>query len=251
MIELKNLRAGYRGEEIVRGVSVAFEPGRVTVLCGPNGCGKSTLLKAALGMVERSGGEVYLDGDELATLTRRETARRAAYMPQDRGVPSISVRRMALHGRFPYLGYPRRYSKADYAAAERALARADALELAGRMLPELSGGQRQRAFLAMALAQETGTLLMDEPTAFLDVGHQLAVMDTARSLAREGRAVVLVLHDLGLALKRADTLAVMDAGRLAALGEPDEVFNSGALGRVFGVELRRTHTEDGWQYYYV
>ena len=251
MIELKNLRAGYRGEEIVRGVSVAFEPGRVTVLCGPNGCGKSTLLKAALGMVERSGGEVYLDGDELATLTRRETARRAAYMPQDRGVPSISVRRMALHGRFPYLGYPRRYSKADYDAAERALARADALELAGRMLPELSGGQRQRAFLAMALAQETGTLLMDEPTAFLDVGHQLAVMDTARSLAREGRAVVLVLHDLGLALKRADTLAVMDAGRLAALGEPDEVFNSGALGRVFGVELRRTHTEDGWQYYYV
>ena len=251
MIELRSLRAGYRSGEVVRGVSLSFEPGRVTVLCGPNGCGKSTLLKAALGMAERSGGEVYIDGGELGTLSRGEIARRAAYMPQDRAVPSISVRRMALHGRFPYLGWPRRYSKMDYAAAERALELAGALDIADAPLPELSGGQRQRAYLAMALAQGTANVLMDEPTAFLDIAHQLAVMDTARRLADEGRAVVLVLHDLCLALRRADALALMDEGRLIALGAPDEVFKSGALDRVFGVSIRRAATDEGWQYYYV
>ena len=251
MIELRSLRAGYRSGEVVMGVSLRFEPGRVTVLCGPNGCGKSTLLKAALGMAERSGGEVYIDGDELSTLTRREVAQRAAYMPQERPVPSISVRRMALHGRFPYLGWPRRYTREDYAAAERALARADAAELADKPLPELSGGERQRAYLAMALSQETASVLMDEPTAFLDAAHQLAVMDTAASLAREGRAVVLVLHDLCLALRRADSIAVMDSGAVTAWGGADDVFASGALERAFKVKIRRVMTPDGWQYYYV
>ena len=230
MIELKGLRAGYHGAEILRGIDLTFAPGKVTVICGPNGCGKSTLLKAALGMIPTTGGEVYIDGDELSTLTRREIAQRAAYMPQDHGVPSITVRRMALHGRFPYLSYPRRYAKTDYEAAERALERADALSIADKSLPELSGGQRQRAYLAMALAQETTSVLMDEPTAFLDIPHQLAVMDTARSLAEEGRAVVLVLHDLTLALKRADAVAVMRSGELLGFGSGEELRNKYGYG---------------------
>lgn len=250
MIELRSLSAGYRGADAVRGVSLKFPPGRVTVLCGPNGCGKSTLIKAALGMIPRSGGEAYIDGDEVSTLSRREIARRAAYMPQERGAPSISVRRMALHGRFPYLGCPRRYTRADYAAAERALERADALDIADRLLTELSGGQRQRAFLAMALAQDTASVLMDEPTAFLDAGRQLAVMDTAAALAREGRAVALVLHDLCLALRRADSIALMDSGELVICATPDEAYASGALERVFGVRIGRVMTGTGWQYYY-
>ena len=131
-----------------------------------------------------------------------------------------------------------------------ALERADASELAARPVPELSGGQRQRAYLAMALAQDTGTIMMDEPTAFLDIGHQLAVMDTARALAGEGRAVVLVLHDLCLAMKRADRLAVLADGGLAALGAPEDIFASGVVDRVFGVRLRRVETESGWQYYF-
>ena len=250
MIELKNLRAGYHGEEVLHGVSLSFEPGEITVLCGPNGCGKSTLLKAALGMLPRSGGEVYIDGDELGSLTRREIARRAAYMPQDRLAPSISVRRMTLHGRFPYLGWPRRYTQADYAAAERALERADALDIASRSLTELSGGQRQRAYLAMTLAQETSSVLMDEPTAFMDIAHQLALMDTARALALEGRAVALVLHDLCLALKCADKLALLREGELVSFGTGEEVFSSGELDRTMGVHVRRVMTPDGWQYYY-
>ena len=118
-------------------------------------------------------------------------------------------------------------------------------------MTELSGGQRQRAYLAMALAQETGSVLMDEPTAFLDIGHQLAVMDTARTLAAGGRAAVLVLHDLCLALRCADELAVMCSGAVICSGTADEVYASGALKEAFGVDVRRVMTPDGWQYYYV
>ena len=153
MIETKDLRAGYGGREVLHGVSLAFPPGRVTAIAGPNGCGKSTLLRAVLGMVQHMGGQVLFDGVPAEALSSRDIAQRAAYMPQDRPVPSISVRRMALHGRFPYLSYPRRYRREDHEAVEAALRRADALELAERPMPELSGGQRQRAYLAMALAQ--------------------------------------------------------------------------------------------------
>ena len=250
MIEIRKLAAGYNGRAVFTDVTLDFVPGEVLVLAGPNGCGKSTLLKAVAGIEPVMAGEILFDSVPMGRLTPRETAQKAAYMPQERGVPSISVRRMALHGRFPYLSYPRRYREEDYAIVDAALERADATELAARPVPELSGGQRQRAYLAMALAQDTGTIMMDEPTAFLDIGHQLAVMDTARALAGEGRAVVLVLHDLCLAMKRADRLAVLADGGLAALGAPEDIFASGVVDRVFGVRLRRVETESGWQYYF-
>lgn len=250
MIEIRKLAAGYNGRAVFTDVTLDFVPGEVLVLAGPNGCGKSTLLKAVAGIEPVMAGEILFDSVPMGRLTPRETAQKAAYMPQERGVPSISVRRMALHGRFPYLSYPRRYREEDYAIVDAALERADASELAARPVPELSGGQRQRAYLAMALAQDTGTIMMDEPTAFLDIGHQLAVMDTARALAGDGRAVVLVLHDLCLAMKRADRLAVLADGGLAALGAPEDIFASGVVDRVFGVRLRRVETESGWQYYF-
>lgn len=250
MIELKELRAGYGTFEVLHGINIAFPPGQVTAIAGPNGCGKSTLLRAVLGMAQRMGGQVLFDGRPVEKLSAREIAQRAAYMPQDRPVPSISVRRMALHGRFPYLSYPRHYRREDYDIVDAALRRADALELADRPLPELSGGQRQRAYLAMVLAQGAGTVFMDEPTAFLDIRHQFGVMDTARSLAGDGRAVAIVTHDLALALRQADRLAIMQDGRLRMLGSPDEVFESGAVDEVFGVRLRRVDTPDGPQYYF-
>ena len=244
------LCAGYGAKKIIDGISGEIENGRITALIGPNGGGKSTLLRAVLGMAQRMGGQVLFDGRPVEELSAREIAQRAAYMPQDRPVPSISVRRMALHGRFPYLSYPRHYRREDYDIVDAALRRADALELADRPLPELSGGQRQRAYLAMVLAQGAGTVFMDEPTAFLDIRHQFGVMDTARSLAGDGRAVAIVTHDLALALRQADRLAIMQDGRLRMLGSPDEVFESGAVDEVFGVRLRRVDTPDGPQYYF-
>jgi len=222
----------------------------VLVLAGPNGCGKSTLLRAAAGLLPVSGGEILLDGAPLANCTPKERALRVAYLPQSRPVPSITVRRMVLHGRFPHLGYPRRCRREDYEAADRALGWVDGASLADRFLPELSGGQRQKAYLAMALAQDTQTILMDEPTAYLDVHHQLEVMALARRLAAEGRAVVLVLHDLCLALQSAHYLAVLEEGRLVQVGPPEAVFDEGTLDRVMGVTLGRTETPNGWRYYY-
>lgn len=250
MIELKNLCAGYGGRDVVHGVSLSFPPGRVAALLGPNGCGKSTILRTVLGLSPKSGGEVLMDGVPLEALSPRERALKAAYLAQSRTVPNITARKMVLHGRFPHLSYPRRYRKEDDEAVDRALDWADARDIAHRPMGELSGGQRQKIYLAMALAQDAPAILMDEPTAFLDVGHQLEVMAVARRLAQEGRAVVMVLHDLPLALRGADDAALLSGGKLVIRGTTEEVYASGHLDRVFGVALRRMETDGGWQYYY-
>lgn len=251
MIELKNLCAGYPGHEVLHGISLAFRPGEVLVLIGPNGCGKSTLLKTANGLLPRSGGQIMLDGMPLESYKPKQIAQRVAYLPQSRTVPDITARRMVLHGRFPYLSYPRRYRQEDYAAVDRALVWADASDLADIPVPQLSGGQRQKVYLAMALAQETQTILMDEPTTYLDVSHQLEVMAVARRLARDGRAVVLVLHDLCMALQCADAIAVLSQGRVIKAGTPEQIYSSRVLEKVMGIILRRVETENGWRYYYL
>lgn len=250
MIELTNLRAGYPGRTVLEDVTLSFPPGQVLALVGPNGSGKSTLLRTALGLIPKLGGEIRVDGDKLEDLSPRQLAQRAAYLAQSRPVPNITAGRMVLHGRFPYLSYPRRYRPEDHAIAQKALEQADALDLAQRSMPQLSGGQRQKVYLAMALAQDTGTVLLDEPTTYLDVGHQQEVMATARLLASEGKAVVAVLHDLCLAMRFAHRLAVLDGGRLQGVGTPEELYQSGILDQVFSITLRRVETEDGWRYYY-
>lgn len=250
MVELKHVCAAFSEREVLHDLSLTFQRGEVTVLLGPNGCGKSTLLRTVLGFVDRTGGEILLDGCPIEDFSPRKMARQIAYLPQSRPVPNITARRMVLHGRFPYLGYPRRYRKEDHAAVTGAMEKADAADLADRALPQLSGGERQRVYLAMALAQSTEAILMDEPTTYLDVRHQLEVMDLARRLAGEGKAVVLVLHDLCLALRCADKVAVLHNGRLQAFGTPEAVYDSGVLQRVFDVTVHRAWTGKGWRYYY-
>ena len=251
MIECVHLSAGYGRRAVLEDISLGFAPGQVTVLLGPNGCGKTTLLKTALGLLPPVAGQVLYDGVDLRTLAPAQAARRAAYMPQNRPAPRIEARRMVLHGRFAYLSFPRQYRREDYAAADAALAAAGAADLAGRMMDTLSGGQRQKIYLAMALAQQAPTILMDEPTTWLDPRHQLEVMATARRLADEGRAVGLVSHELSLALRTADRVALLAGGKLAALGEPEEVWQSGALEAAFGVKIGRARAENGWHYYYL
>lgn len=250
MIELRNLSAGYGREPVLSDISMELTPGKVLALLGPNGCGKSTLLKTILGLQPKLGGEILADGTPTDEITPRQLAQKVTYLAQSRNTPNISARRMVLHGRFPYLSYPRRYRREDYEMVEKALQWADAAAFADRSMEELSGGQRQKVYLAMALAQDTETILMDEPTTFLDVAHQLEVMATARRLAGEGRAVLLVLHDLCLALRWADEAAVLAGGGLLFRGTAGEAFESGVLDQTFGVRLARVETEDGWQYYY-
>lgn len=251
MIEIKNLSAGYDKKDVVKNVSMSFEPGKVTVLLGPNGSGKSTLLKAALGLIPSSGGEIFYDGVNMKELSRKEIAQKASFLTQSRNVSSIQALRMVLHGRFPYLSYPRHYGKKDYEIARNAMDVTGSIEYEDRKLNELSGGQRQSVYLAMSLAQDTQTIFMDEPTTYLDIQRQLQIMKIARSLAEAGKAVVLVLHDLGMALQGADYIALFQKGEMLCCDSPENVYKSGRLDQVFGVEIHSVETAHGTQYYYV
>ena len=249
MIELRKITAGYFGKSVVSDISLDFRPGEVLAIIGPNGCGKSTLLKAALGLIPTMDGQVLYDGVDIKTMKPKAVARQAALLSQSRNTPSIQALKMVLHGRFPYLGYPRQYGKKDYKIAKNAMDSTETAEFADKNVMTLSGGQRQGVYLAMALAQDTGTVFMDEPTTYLDMNRQLQTMATARNLAKQGKAVVLVLHDLSLALSGADRVAVLGEGRLRICAAPAEVFDSGILDEVFGLRVRRMDTPHGPRYY--
>lgn len=248
MIELKSLAVGYEGRAVLRNISLTFPRGQVTVLLGPNGCGKSTLLKALPGLSERLGGEILVEGKAIECFDSAALAREVSYLPQSHRVPDMTVERLVLHGRFPYLSYPRRYRKEDYAIAAEAMEQVGITEFAHTPLSKLSGGTRQKAYIAMALAQDTGAVLLDEPNAFLDIAHQLQLMELCRDLASRGKAVVLVLHDLNLALEYGDRIALLHEGGLLITGDPETIYQSGALERAFGVEVCRFATPQGWHY---
>lgn len=250
MIELEAVCAGYSGKDVLHDVSLTFPAGTVTVLAGPNGCGKSTLLKALVGIVPVRSGTIRIQGQDAGHNSPGALAKQMAYLPQSRSVPDITVRRMVLHGRFPYLSYPRRYRPADYAAADEAMIRLGIRELAEEPVSRLSGGMRQKVCIAMALAQDTPAVLMDEPNTFLDISHQLRLMALARSLAGDGKAVVLVLHDLAMAMEYGDRLVLMRDGRIADTGTPEEIFLRHTVDDVFDIRLERLETPDGWKYYY-
>lgn len=249
MIEIHQLSAGYPGRSVLQNIDLTIPAGQVTVLVGPNGCGKTTLLKTLCGILPPQSGSVLLDGAEILTMPAKQRAQKIAYLPQNRPTPDISTERMVLHGRFPYLEYPRRYRGADRDAAQAAMHCMGIEHLAADSVASLSGGTRQKVYIAMALAQDAPVILMDEPTAFLDIGHQLQTMHLAAQLAQQGKTVLLILHDLPLALRTAQQLVVMEQGCIRAAAPPEEVFASHCLDKVFGITLARILTESGWQYY--
>lgn len=249
MIRLENLSAGYFGKPVIENVTMEFEPGKVTVLVGPNGSGKSTLLKAALGLLPAMGGKVLYDETDIRLLKRGQIARKAAFLTQSRNTPSIRALQMVLHGRFPYLSYPRYYGREDYEVARRAMDTTGSRQHENANLTRLSGGQRQGVYLAMSLAQDTRTIFMDEPATYLDISHQFRLMRTAKSLAREGKAVVLVSHDISLALREGDAVGVFGEGKLLCFDTPDSVYRKGVIEQAFNVGIHRVDTPHGTQYY--
>ena len=230
----------YDQRRVVHGVDLAVPAGQVTVIVGANGCGKSTLLRALGRILRPVEGRVELDGRDLHRMRPREVASVLGLLPQQPVAPEgISVGDLVGRGRHPHQGAFRRWSAADAEAVARALALTDTQDLVGRRVEELSGGQRQRVWVAMMLAQDPRILLLDEPTTYLDIAHQVDVLDLLADLNQQrGTTVVMVLHDLNLAARYADHLVVMAAGRLVREGAPADVLDAECVREAFGLLAR-------------
>lgn len=247
MLELRGIAAGYGGTPVLREVSFTVPKGSLTALIGPNGCGKTTLLRAAARQLPLLAGEILLDGRPVSSYGRTEFARKAAFMPQVRSVPAITAGALVAHGRFPHLGFSRRLRPEDRAAVQAAMEATGVADWANRDLRALSGGESQRVYLAMALAQDTDLILLDEPTTYLDPGRQFELLDLIASLPGRGKTVVMVLHDLSHALRYSTQLLLLEQGRLVQRGTPEELYAGGQLDRVFGIRSRRA--PDGSYYF--
>jgi iron complex transport system ATP-binding protein len=237
-LSARDLRLAYEGKAVVEGLDLQLHPGRITTVVGPNGSGKSTVLRALARLMRPSAGDIVLDGRSIHSTPSREVAQRLAILPQTPTAPEgLTVESLVWYGRHPYQGAFGGRSDADREAVAAALSRTGMTVFASRRLETLSGGQRQRAWIAMALAQGTPLLLLDEPTTYLDLSHQLEVLLLLTRLnAEEGKSIVMVLHDLNQAARFSHDLVVVAAGRVVARGEPREVINREMLRDVFALE---------------
>lgn len=235
-LQTQHVTLGYDKLQVIDDLTVAIPDGMVTAIVGPNGCGKSTLLAGLSRLRKPSRGAVLLDGRAISSCSSREVARRLALLPQDAIAPDgMTVAELIRFGRQPHQGPLRQWSREDEEIVNNALRATQLTELADRPLEAMSGGQRQRAWIAMAVAQATPLLLLDEPTSALDLGHQIEVFELIRSLARSGKTVVMVVHDLSSACRYADHLVAMCCGGVIAEGRPMDVVTPELVERLYGV----------------
>ncbi|QOH55909.1 ABC transporter ATP-binding protein [Rhodococcus rhodochrous] len=236
----ENLELGYGNRTVVENLDLQVPPGRITCIVGANACGKSTLLRSMSRLLSPRGGHVLLDGKDVHRLPAKKLARTLGLLPQSPIAPEgIVVADLVGRGRHPHQRVLSRWSREDDAAVADALAATHTTELAERSVDELSGGQRQRVWIAMVLAQQTDLLLLDEPTTFLDVSHQVEVLDLLTDLNRDrGTTIVMVLHDLNLAARYADHLVAMADGSIYASGDPSDVLTGKTVKAVFGLDSR-------------
>ncbi len=238
-LSAENLYAGYGNKSILNGLSVALPAGKITALIGPNGCGKSTLLKCFSRLLTPESGTLRLQGDDISRLHGRALARKLALLPQQHVAPEgIRVRELVGYGRSPWLNLWGRLGEQDHARVSRAMQETNIGDLAEKLVSELSGGQRQRVFLAMVLAQDTPLVLLDEPTTYLDISHQVELMNLLRRQNQQGKTVVAVLHDLNQASRYCDYLVMMAAGKIVAQGTPEAVMTPALLAQVFDIDAQ-------------
>ena len=239
-LQARDLRLAYGSNVVVDGLDLDVVEGTVSAIIGPNGCGKSTLLRALGRLMSARRGQVLLDGRPIDKIPTRQVARSLGVLPQSPVAPEgLTVVDLVARGRHPHQAWYRQWSSDDEAVVSEALAWTGMSEFADRTIDSLSGGQRQRVWISMALAQGTDVLLLDEPTTFLDLAHQVDVLELIERLHRElGRTVVLVLHDLNLAARYAERLIAMKDGVIVASGRPEEVLTPDLLRTVFGLEAQ-------------
>jgi iron complex transport system ATP-binding protein len=237
-LEIQNISLSYNHSLVLSGLSLEVTPGEMLGIIGPNGCGKTTVIKALSRVMETRSGRIMLDDREINTLSRIQVARLIGVVPQSPAVPeTFTVAEIVLLGRTPHLGLLRHESPRDLKIAAWAMERTGVSIFSGRRMSELSGGERQRVTIARVLAQEPQAILLDEPTANLDINHQTAIMDLIKDLCRENNlAVLIALHDLNLASQYCDRLAMLRGGRLFAEGTPQETMTAENIRAVYGME---------------
>jgi iron complex transport system ATP-binding protein len=236
----QNLTLAYDKTSIVRDLTLTIPPGQITALVGPNGCGKSTLLRGLARLLKPSKGAVYLDGKSIAQRSTKAVAQQLGLLPQSPVAPEgLTIKDLVAQGRYPYQNWLQQWSAQDERYVQQALEITNLVELGDRPLDTLSGGQRQRAWIAMTLAQNTQILLLDEPTTFLDLAHQIEVLDLLHDLnQQQGRTIVMVLHDLNHACRYADNLVAIKDGRIFAAGKPQAVITEETVRDVFNLNCQ-------------
>ncbi|WP_237220742.1 ABC transporter ATP-binding protein [Rothia nasimurium] len=236
-LEAKDLHVAYEKHPVLHGINCSIPREELTVILGPNACGKSTLLKIFARIHQPTAGEIYLQGQKITDLSNRSIAQTLALLPQSPHAPdSVTVADVVALGRYPYQGFLGRMRREDHRICQEAMDACGIADLKDRTLQELSGGQRQRVWIAMTLAQDTPLLLLDEPTTYLDITHQLQVLDLAAELHRQGKTLLLVLHDLNLAFRYATHLILMKAGTIMAEGPPQEIVTPQIIEQVFDIK---------------
>ena len=237
-LRAEDLALGYGPTDVVSGVDLVVPDGKITAVIGANACGKSTLLRGLARLLKPRGGAVYLDGKRIHRMRTIEVAADLGLLPQSPSAPDgITVAALVGRGRYPHQGLFRHWTSDDEAAVATALEATHTAEISDRRVQDLSGGQRQRVWVAMALAQETDLLLLDEPTTYLDISHQIELLDLFTDLNRDGgKTIVIVLHDLNLACRYADHIVAMKSGRILAEGRACEIITAETVADVFGIE---------------
>ncbi|WP_129690003.1 ABC transporter ATP-binding protein [Gottfriedia acidiceleris] len=233
----ENITIKYDNRVISRNLSVQIPDGSFTVIVGPNGCGKSTLLRTLSNLLKPSEGQILLDGEAITSYKSKEVARKLGLLPQSSTAPDgITVANLIAHGRYPYQSLIRQWTDEDEAAVMSAMELTNTSDLSHRYVDELSGGQRQRVWVAMVLAQQTPMLLLDEPTTYLDIAHQIELLELFKDLNQQGNTLVAVLHDLNHAARYADNIIAMKDGQVIAQGDPREIITAKLVEEVFGLK---------------
>lgn len=248
MIELKNISGGYGKKQVLFNINAVMASGEITSIIGPNGCGKSTLLEIASGLMKPSGGIVLADGINIHSMEPKNRAKKVSVLSQQKNPGALTVRSLVYHGRFPYLGYPRKYSETDRTIVDEAMKTAGIYDIAEESLSELSGGQQQKAYIAMLLAQNTDIVFLDEPVTFLDINYQLELMEIIRELKNMGKTVIMVIHDLNLAMCCSDKIIAMKNGRAVFDGNAEKMYESRVLEDIFGIKAN--YSIENGQYFF-
>ena len=251
MIKLNHVTAGYNKVEIIKNVSVEFEKGSITSIVGKNGCGKTTLLRTASSLLIPYRGNVTIGPKDISNISNKELAKKVSFLPQLRMVPNITVYDLVMHGRYPYLGFSRTPQKQDKEIVRESIENMGLDQYIDKNIQELSGGQRQKVYIAMVLAQNTDIILLDEPTTYLDMNHQLEILEILKRLKLMGKTIIMVLHDLGNALTYSDKICLMEHGEVVIYDTPEAVFESKAIDRIFKIRSAQVTVEDKGEMQYV